>query len=408
MDHLPRLSVAERDRRWSLVRERMAEESLECLILVGSDVFYDMGMANVRFLTQIGDKSGAFAVFPAEGEPVVWVGLPHTHRPESAYRFTQDWVTDIRVNHGPAAVAEYVRDRFHGDRIGFVGWSSRLVRDPSTGLYQLFRAELPRFELVYATGLVNHVRLIKSAEEIAMLEHAGRLARGMLDTLVESAEPGRKECEVYAEMVRSHIAGGGEAQIFLHFASGPLDGGRNDKCLLHGHAQPLAPTTRVLEAGDVIVLELHANHGGYLAAAEFSLFLGTAPAELRRIHEVQLACEEALEHALRPGATFREVWEAQRRPCEDAGLDFVELGFHDHGLVSGGMFSSCYRPGEPPLDGRLIGSIRVRENMVFGTNVDIFDPRWKPDVGLMFGDMLHVTADGARPLVNTPTDVFEV
>src|SRR5262245_42374944 len=74
MDHLPRLSLAERDRRWGLVRERMVDDGIEALILVGSDVFYDMGMANVRYLTHIADKSGALVVFPVEGDPVVWTG----------------------------------------------------------------------------------------------------------------------------------------------------------------------------------------------------------------------------------------------------------------------------------------------------------------------------------------------
>jgi len=236
----------------------------------------------------------------------------------------------------------------------------------------------------------------------------------MLDTLVAVAEPGRLECEVYADMVRSHIALGGEAQIFLHFASGPIEGDGPPKCLLHGHAQPLAPTTRPLENGDVIVLELHANFGGYLAAAEFSLVLGSPPTELVRIHEAQLACEDALEQTLRPGATFQEVWEAARKPCEEAGLEFVELGFHDHGLVSAGAFSVVYRQTAPhdgrligaPHDGRLVGSVAVRENMVFGTNIDLFDPSWKSDVGLMFGDTLHVGAQETRRLVETPRDVF--
>jgi Xaa-Pro aminopeptidase len=283
---------------------------------------------------------------------------------------------------------------------------SRIVADPASGLLAHFRSALPGFELVNATGLLNHVRLIKSAEELELLEHAGTIANAMLATLWEAAEPGRRECEVYADVIRTQIALGGEAQIFFHLASGPVTGPA-DKNLLHGHAQPLAPTTRTLEQGDVVICELHANWGGYLAAAEFSLFLGEAPAELKRIHEVQLECAKAVQETMRPGTTFREVWEAERRPCEEAGLDFVELGFHDHGLVSGGWFSSCYPPGEPPLDGSGIGSIAIREGMVFGTNIDIFDPSWRPDVGLMLGDMLAIGPDGGRPLVHTPLDLFE-
>jgi hypothetical protein len=46
--------------------------------------------------------------------------------------------------------------------------------------------------------------------------------------------------------------------------------------------------------------------------------------------------------------------------------------------------------------------------MVFGTNIDIHDPAWRTDVGLMFGDTVVVTANGPRSLINTPRDLEKV
>ena len=88
-------------------------------------------------------------------------------------------------------------------------------------------------------------------------------------------------------------------------------------------------------------------------------------------------------------------------------MDYIELGFHQHGLASAGPLSVVYKPGPGQLAGGRIGELKFRENMVFGTNIDIHNPKWKKDVGIMFGDTLHVTKDGARRLVNTPTNILD-
>lgn len=410
--YVPMLSLAERDRRWQMLRERMVVEGIDCLLLVGNDIKWGMGLANMRYVTHIGSSSGAYAVFPMTGEPVVWADLPHQHIPSSRYCFTQEWIKDIRPDGGPAPVVSFLREnKYERSTIGLVGYSGTALAGDiiPAGVYNYFYKELPDANIVTATGLVNHLRVIKSPEEISFLEKAGEIARKMIDTMIQSAEPGKKECELYADMVHTQLSNGGEAQIFILLSSGPVAGPGNNKQLLHGNHQPIVPTTRTLAVGDLIIFEMHASYGGYLVAAEFSLYLGQAPDELKRIHEVCVQCSEKVQEAMRPGATFGEVLQAEREPCQRAGMDYIELGFHQHGLSSAGPLTAVYKPGvgADTFAGVKISELKVRENMVFGTNIDIHDPRWKKDVGCVFGDTLHVTKDGGRHLVNTPVDIIE-
>ena len=51
---LPRLSLAERDRRYRLVRERMDREGLDVLILPANISRWEQMMADSRYITTIG------------------------------------------------------------------------------------------------------------------------------------------------------------------------------------------------------------------------------------------------------------------------------------------------------------------------------------------------------------------
>ena len=49
----PTPSLAERDRRWALVRKEMATRNLDCLVLCGWPAMWDFNIANARYLCPI-------------------------------------------------------------------------------------------------------------------------------------------------------------------------------------------------------------------------------------------------------------------------------------------------------------------------------------------------------------------
>lgn len=408
--YLPTLSLKERDRRWRLVRDMMAFQGLDCLIVLGNDLGYELGMANVRYITQIGSRFGAYCVFPLEGEPIVYNGLPHMVRPFSIYEHTQDWVSDIRVG-GMASVVKSIRDLgLKRGSIGLVAFGMTIWgRNITHRDHVLLHEELPDAKILDVTGAVDMIRAIKSDEEIEMLRHAGTLALKMIETMRDNARPGVRERELVADMLHATVAAGGEVNTFNLLMSGPLDGDPSEaQHLLHGSELPAVPSTRPLGANDLVVTELHSSWGGYLAAAEFSVVIGSAPDELRRIHEVAIDCYQGALTKMHAGATVRELVNATRAPCIAAGLDYVELGIHGHGLASPEVPTCVYKPGSPMIAGDGIWDLELQHNMVFGNNIDIFDPRWRPDVGIMFGDMVRITDKGPEPLVNVPLDLPEI
>jgi Xaa-Pro aminopeptidase len=411
-DYLPQLSLEERDRRWQVLRSKMLMAGVDVLVLLGNDIYWDMGLANLRYVTGMGAKMGSHALFFLDEDPVLYNAVAHMSRPFHLLSSTQRWVSDVRISRGVAELAAELRDRGHArSRIGLVGFTSTIQTSPTflDSELRTLEAALPEASLVDFSYALQEMRVVKSDEEIGMMRKAAQISRKVLDALVASAVPGVTEAEVYAEMVRTQIANGAEPNIFNLLASGPVSHPSDELWhLLHGVDQPMVPTTRPLAQGDLIVTEWHTKYGGYLVHTEYTVYIGrTVPAPLQRIWDVSIECLDASREALQPGVTLREAWQAIRRPAERAGLDFVELGFHAMGLASPEFPTVIYQPGfgSPKLDGSLIGDVVLQEGMCFGNNIDLHDPSWKPDVGCMLSDFMVVRPGGAELLVGTPRTI---
>ena len=55
----------------------MSEQGLDCLIIRGISSKWDSGIANIRYVSQIGGNGEeAMAVFPRKGDPIILVWSP--------------------------------------------------------------------------------------------------------------------------------------------------------------------------------------------------------------------------------------------------------------------------------------------------------------------------------------------
>lgn len=415
MQYVPQLSVGERDRRWEKVRKRMLLAGLDALVFLGNDIFWGMGMANMRYMFQVDSHLGGEALMPLDGEPIVWNNIPHMNRPTNMYHSLQEWVTDVRSKVGMAGIASEITSRgLASARIGLVGFSSTIQTTPTLlhkDVDDLNRL-LPKVSFVPASWLLEEMRVVKSEEEIQMLRGAGKIARKVVDTMIETARPGVPEAAVYGAMINTQIANGGEPNIFNLFSSGPVEHPRSELWhMLHGCEQPLSPTMRPLAEGDLILTEWHTKYGGYRCHTEYTVYLGKrAPDPLLRIWDVSVECLEASKKALVAGRTIREAVAMIRAPADKAGLDFVELGFHAMGLASPEFPTVIYREGygHNALNGHRINDMLLEEGMAFGNNIDLHDSRWKPDVGCMLSDFMIVRPGTAECLIGTPTELAQV
>ena len=163
---LPKFSHAERERRWSRVRERMRREQLDAIIGFPNQSHWDQFQADVRYLTHIGGHQTEVAVvFPVSGEVTAFV---RGGNEVEWWSIAQDWVTDIRPSRRSwgEPVTERLRELKLDQALIGVSGLSGLLRAPEgtvvTGMLEKVRAAFPRATFQNARG--NHVRWQNRAE----------------------------------------------------------------------------------------------------------------------------------------------------------------------------------------------------------------------------------------------------
>lgn len=404
MLELPRLSLKERDRRWKKIRDDMRTEGLDCLIIWGSNAMQDNQMANVRYVTGIGGGGEqSFVIFPLEGEPTcfVWGTTKLGWWPKA-----QNWITDIRPRHPSFAASVIKRINelgFEKGNLGVVGLAGLRDRDGSM-LYEVYSQilrGLPQANFVNATPLIEKIRLIKSNEEIQMLEKASELGDLVLKVLAKTAKPGVKECEVVGKMLDAMVSNGGEFPVLFLWGAGP-----------EPFPHPFNfPTIRALQRGDLIITEFHTKYNGYLAHQERTVSLGRPKKEYRRLYDIALDIFQKALGGLTAGTTIEELKRVVRDPVAEAGISYIEAGVHGHGLDSGEYPMFAYPPLGSPADlatpSVTVGEGKLEAGMVVGLILDLVDPNWKGgNTGIVLADTVLVTETGGRRLGKYPLDMI--
>jgi Xaa-Pro dipeptidase len=363
---------------------------------------WDFNIANARYLCPIGGNAEFnVLVFPRAGEPTSFIYSPVF---TDYWRGAQSWVSDVRPKRG--TFADSVADRLAelglaGAAVGIDGLAGPLDPDGWVphSMYVRLRERLPKLSLINLDDMMEKLRTVKSAEEIAILEKAAALGDLMLQACRDTARPGVKECEVYARMMEVMLANGGEEPTLFLWAADA-----------HPYPHPFrVPTTRPLAKGDMIICEMHPKFGGYFTHVERTFCLGEPEPRYLDIYDACLAAYRRGLDLFKPRAKISQVMDAVRDTIEGSGFGICEAGIHGHGLAS--LEYPRYRHHAKGAD---VGALKAigdefRAGMVFAMNIDLFDPKWRNgETGCVFAETIVITDDGARRLHSFPTEFQRV
>ena len=275
--------------RRNLLTRRYAELDVDALLVTK--------LANVRYLTGF-TGSSAMALLNA-ADTVFFTDGRYAEQ-------SRHEVPDLTRVASTESLVGAVED--HARRLGVrrLGFESHAVT-----VAQLERWQ-ERFDGIELAGVgeeVERLRWAKDPEELELLRSAQEATDGAFDDILDFLVVGITERRA-------------AAQLELAMARHGADGEAFDVIVAFGEhaAEPHhRPCHRTLAEGDVIKMDFGATVGGYHTDMTRTVAFGEPATELRKVHDIVAAAQQAGIDALRPGAASGDVDDAARRVIEDAG-----------------------------------------------------------------------------------------
>ncbi len=180
------------------------------------------------------------------------------------------------------------------------------------------RVRPSKAKLVKQSKLVTALRAIKDEDEIKLIAKAARIADKAMAAACDAMKPGVRESDI-ARVIRHAIEDhGGENQSFpCIVASGP-----------NASRPHHSPSSRKLQKGDMVTVDLGALYGGYCSDMTRTPALGKLHPRFETIYNVCLEAQEAALKACTAGAACKEVDAIARDIIDSHGFG----AFFGHGL----------------------------------------------------------------------------
>lgn len=245
-------------------------------------------------------------------------------------------------------------------------------------------AAQPPWRAIPTSGVVEALRVVKDAAELAILREAGRRLSEVARSIRELVRPGRTELEVAADIDHAVRAGGFERSAFETIvASGP------NAALPHAR-----PTARRLAPGDGVVLDFGGVYDGYCVDLTRTLGLDPVTDDFRRLFDAVRDAQAAAVAAVRPGVLSSVVDTAAREVLEARGLGEAFSHGTGHGLGLEVHEAPRISPTAPPVP--------LRAGMVFTVEPGAYVPGRG---GVRIEDDVLVTDGGCELLTDVPIEL---
>ena len=315
-------ALSEFEARTERAQQMMRDAEIDLMLLTTEPhVRYFSG-----FLTQFWQSPTRpwFLLLPLSGKPIAVI--PSI----GVAGMQQSWLDDIRSwsspqpqDDGISLLLSTIREiprRF--GRLGMTLGTESYLRMPARD-YRHLEGELSEFELVDCADLMLRLCSVKSSAEIAKIRYVCELASDSFNELPRLVRMGQSERDILRTMRIDLLSRGADHTPYIVSASG--QGGYGDIIM--------GPSDRVLENGDVMIIDTGTVYDGYFCDFDRNFGFGHASDQTRRAYETVFRSTDAGLAAARPGATTTDIWRAMWSVLERGGASGNDdVGRMGHGL----------------------------------------------------------------------------
>ncbi|MBY3787622.1 aminopeptidase P family protein [Photobacterium carnosum] len=338
-DYLMRgFEVAEFEQRTMKAQQMMRELKLDAMLLTTEP--------NVRYFTGFHTQFWHsptrpwFLIIPAEGKPTAII-------PEiGASGMAGTWIDNIITwpsprpeDDGISLVASFLNSlpcRF--GRVGATLGIESHLRMPVNNYLKL--TTLVKKTFVDASLPMHEIRQVKSAAEIAKVKEICRITNAGFAKVPEYAKSGMTEREICKRFRIDMLMEGADECPYIIAGSGP-DG--YDSIIM-------GPTDRVIEDGDVLIIDTGAVRDGYFSDFDRNWAFGSASEQTKTAYRAVYDATTRGFEVAKPGATTSDIYNAMWSVLEANGALGNDVGRLGHGL---GM-ELTERPSNTATDNTLL------------------------------------------------------
>ena len=388
---LTRISDDELERRWSAVRREMRARKIDALVMQTTNDwvggypkwFTDLPATNGYPRTVIFHRDDPMTVIEMGpmGAARDLDGKDVLHRGVGKLLHTPSFLSIAYTHDYDAELAVTALNRGYST-IGFVGKGAL----PHAFVARL-ESGLAGVAFVDATELVDRIKAIKSAEEVALIRRCAEMQDAVFAAVLKQIRPGLRDIDVTALAQQEGLRLGSEQGIFLG-GSAPV-----------GVRSPFVPRYmqgRTLKEGDHLSLLIEINGpGGFYTEIARTIILGRASNELKDGFEAVREAQEFSLSLIKPGAKCRDIHLAHNEFMERHALP-AELRLYAHG--------QGYDMVERPL-------IRSDETIKIeaGMNLAVHPGYETPSMFAVICDNYIVGTEGVGACLHrTPKQIFEI
>ena len=375
----PTFSMSEYRRRLGCVQEAMAAESLDALLTDSfSNISYLAGFETLYPVKPF------VLLIPAEGDPTLLGEDFELHNVMAGC-----WLTDL-VSF-PCVIGEtgelkgmLLERNLANGKIG-INLGSHGVAGKNLAALKQSLSECAFSEQSY---LIEMVRAVKSAEEIAWMRQAAELTSVGMAAAVGAIAVGRLDNDIAAAAYERMISGGSEYMCL-------------DPIVTVGNRSGIPHTThrRVpIEAGDPVFIELGACVNRYSAPIMRTAATGSAAPQLQKMADAcQASVETLLEH-IRPGAIAGDVAAQAKKAMQGIRPEWVWHGYYGYSVGVG--FPPTW--SDAPVYILENGAQVLEAGMVLHCNTSLRDIG---RCGAACGETVLVTDEGCEVLTSFPREL---
>lgn len=300
----------------NMYRKRI-ERCTTMMKVEGCDVLLLTKPSNMYYLTGDG-RLCAYAMVTQDGK--VGIGVPRTDiedvRQHACFNHIVGFDDEVGMIHSIAHYFEHF-----GIQQGTVGLEYTFLTQSMMGIVTHPHAKPKGVAAKDCTHIMSSLRIVKEEKEIDCLRQSALAADAGMKAAIEGIRVGITESQVAAEAEYAMRQSGAEEFWRTYVSSGPRTG------IAHG-----LPTNRKLEAGDLVMIDIHPIVNGYSSDICRTVCVGTAIPEQRFAYDLYLKAQQAAIAKARAGIGMVELGETMHKIIKEGGHGEHIFGPPIHGI----------------------------------------------------------------------------